>query len=316
MPPMTSYDIKSYHMITTFWHLHNREISPENLFLPEWYQKGIHSVLDILDYNDKVRSLTNLQSTYRFTETNFLNHLRVKCCTSKFLLRTGYKNLHVARPYIPNHVRILFHNQKGASIFYKFVNEQRENKHIMKHKWNRDLNVIIDNITWKNIFIHTFNMHDNDLIWFQIKLIYRILGTKVYQNKIGLSEQFMCSFCQNQAETLIHMFTECIKTQEIWKSLEMHIYQKTQKRVIFPKLTILFGYLIHDQNNEPLNMIILLTKVYIFKCSQNNAPLNLNALKSKLKKHYIERKLLARLNNQEESFIKKWEIWSHMIDSE
>ena len=112
------------------------------------------------------------------------------------------------------------------------------------------------------------------------------------------------------------MFTECIKTQEIWKSLEMHIYQKTKKIVHFPKLTILFGYLIHDQNNEPLNMIILLTKVYVFKCSQNNAPLNLKALKSKLKKHYIEKKLLARLNNKEESFTKRWEIWSHMIDSE
>ena len=69
-------------------------------------------------------------------------------------------------------------------------------------------------------------------------------------------------------------------------------------------------------NTEPLNMIILLTKVYVFKCSQNNAPLNLKALKSKLKKHYIEKKLLARLNNKEESFTKRWEIWSHMIDSE
>ena len=226
MQPMMFYNIKDFFMIRTSWPLHSGTITKllsEILFLPEWYQKGICSISDILDDTGEVVSLLHLQNKYEIKDNNFLNHLRVNVGTLKFLKTKKYNKISVDRPYIMNHVKIFFHHRTSASTFYKYVNTERQNLHSMKEKWNKDLDTTINNETWKIIFSNINNIYDNNLLWFQIKVVYRILGTKAYCNKIGILPHQMCSFCQNHTETLVHLFAQCVSSQEIWKGLERHI---------------------------------------------------------------------------------------------
>ena len=132
-------------------------------------------------------SLGTLKSRYRIDETNFLHYLRVKGLCKQFLKNNSYVSSNLSRPNGPNHIKILYRTNKGERDLYKYAFTNRKNTHSMKEKCNSDLTVSIDNRPWKSIFNTCyFTTHDNCVIWFQLRIIYRILGTGHYLYKIGI----------------------------------------------------------------------------------------------------------------------------------
>ena len=76
----------------------------------------------------------------------------------------------------------------------------------MKLRWNEEFQTQIDNNTWKTLFSICFKtVANNNLIWFQLKLIYRILGTNNHLFKLGIKNNPNCLFC-HQPESLLHIF--------------------------------------------------------------------------------------------------------------
>ena len=62
---------------------------------------------------------------------------------------------------------------------------------------------------WSSIFSETNQRATNNLlVWFQLKLLYRILGTRAYLNKINIVNSSDCNHC-HEKETLVHVFVEC-----------------------------------------------------------------------------------------------------------
>ena len=45
--------------------------------------------------------------------------------------------------------------------------------------------------------------------WFQYRLVHRILATNSFLHKIGRAESPLCSFCNREVETLVHLFYRC-----------------------------------------------------------------------------------------------------------
>ena len=79
-----------------------------------------------------------------------------------------------------------------------------------KVKWNKDLTLNIDNLTWKNVFRQIFfNVQDNCLIWLQYRLIHRIFGTKDILCKMPIEDSNTCRIYQCEPETLMHLFVCC-----------------------------------------------------------------------------------------------------------
>ena len=154
-----------------------------------------------------------------------------------------------------------------------------ENKY--KIKSNKDLTLNIDNSTWKSVFKQIFyNIQDNSLIWFQYRLIHRVLGTKDLLCKMSLEDANICRICQCETESLMHLFLHCSHVVNyLWTSLESWIYSSTCKRLIFSQEDIILGHLYNDNNYCPVNTIIAVTKSYIFSSTVHGA---INALKHKL----------------------------------
>ena len=171
-------------LTTPLWY--NKKLSKEHLFIPDWYNKGIVFISDILDSQNgsDIMPLEKLETLYGITEKKFLHYLRVKGLCKQFLKNNNYNKNNFIRPNIPNHIKILYNSNKGARDLYKYAYNNRSNTHSMKEKWNLDLNISIDNQTWRDIFKTCyFTTHDNSLIWFQLRIIYRIHGTNYYLNK-------------------------------------------------------------------------------------------------------------------------------------
>ena len=170
----------------------------------------------------------------------------------------------VQRHFVPFYIVPIWKNKKGVSAFYKILTKQSENEHKMKSKWEREMQVMIDNGVWGSIFNVTYrSVNNNLLVWFQLKLLYRILGTKEYLNKINIVHSSDCNHCQ-QKETILHMFVECDRVIFFWSEIEKLIFETTRMKIHFSKFDILFGYLNTDINRLPLNVLLLISKKYIF----------------------------------------------------
>ena len=52
-------------------------------------------------------------------------------------------------------------------------------------------------------------MNNNDLIWFQYQILYRILGVNDLLAKIKCHPDGMCSLCKEEKETVLHLFVQC-----------------------------------------------------------------------------------------------------------
>ena len=116
----------------------------------------------------------------------------------------------------------------------------------------------INKMVWSSIFSVAYQTANNNLlVCFQLKLLYRILGTKEYLNKINIVNSSDCNH-YHEKETIVHMFVECDRVKVFWREIEKLIYETTLLQIHFSKFDILFGYQNIDRNRVPLNVILLI----------------------------------------------------------
>ena len=121
----------------------------------------------------------------------------------------------------------------------------------MKSIWNQEFEICIDHDIWRMLFSICFKtVTNNNLIWFQLKFIFRILGTNSYLHKLGIRNNPNCHFCQ-QPESLLHIFYECPNSSELWKDIEKLLKERINLEIKFYSSTIIFGYINKDQNHIP-----------------------------------------------------------------
>ena len=98
------------------------------------------------------------------------------------------------------------------------------------------MQVTINKRVWSSIFSITYQSANNNLlVWFQLKLLYRILGTREYLNKINIVNSSDCNHC-HEKETIVHMFVECDRVKVFWREIEKLIYETTGLKIHFFKI--------------------------------------------------------------------------------
>jgi len=211
-------------------------------------------------------------------------------------------------PFIPYPFQIYYNMNKGSKIYYQMFNRPSEQEIIpCQTKWNRELQINLDKGNWKIIFniVHQTKIQSN-LIWFQYRILHRILGTKKLLVQMNISDDSMCSFCKKQEETIIHLFTQCQIVQKFWSELKDHIYAKTNILCSFDIVTIILGYLLKNNWAISLNSIIIKAKHYIFKSSSSNKHLNVDEFVKELKHHFQIENYANTIEGNLEKFNKIW----------
>ena len=80
--------------------------------------------------------------------------------------------------------------------------------------------------------------YDSTVNWLQYRILHRILPVKYYLKKINITASDSCTFCNENSETIQHVFVKCKK---IWNALSARLYEKCSKRVGFNICNIIFG---------------------------------------------------------------------------
>ncbi len=295
----------------------NPKISEEALYYPTWYSKGISLVGDLINSDGSIMSIEDIKNNYNLDPINYLNYLSIRTLVRRYLRIHHFLNElndQPPRPFISIHLQTIIQNRKGSRHIYNvFISD---NNITMKDKWDEKLNTQIDVNQWKVIHNICFNtLKDNYLIWLQYKIINRILGTKELRYKMNIFDTPLCSFCGNHDETLIHIFYQCDQVRLLWDTIMQWILRKTNININLSEQQTLLGYSSGNNNQIPVNTILICTKAYIFYCARTNKRLNIYHLQDRIKRTYLEQEFVSKRNNKELQFNATWNRWKTLFEN-
>ena len=152
--------------------------------------------------------------------------------------------------------------------------------------------------------------NDTCLIYFQYRVLHRILPTNVYLYKIGFTDSEMCTFCKNQPESLEHLFYDCTSVKTFLDIVIKWLNIDTSSKM--SRTNMLLGWPV-NQNNKVFNWFMLQFKyfVYISKCKKST--LHFNAFKAFTKIRFeIETNFISKKKPLEYNGI--WREWAFLFE--
>lgn len=295
---------------------YNMRIMAEyEFYLPTWYNSGIRYIKDVTDKYGQVLPLDEIKMKFNNNNLSFLDYYRVRGLISKFMVKNKIKDTfdHI-NPSIPFDYKIIFKSPKGSKDFYKVLKNKLNNFQYME-KWNNVLNINYTNETWQNIFYSCFHcILDNNMIWFQYKILQNILGTNNLLYKIKISDNPLCRICGLHDETILHLLVECPHSKTLWKDIKIWIINHINIQLELTPPEILFGYINKQTHKIPLNAIFTTVKYYIFNNARLKKPLSIYACQSLIKKMFKEQEDLFILKDKREYFSKVWSDFVPMFN--
>ena len=108
------------------------------------------------------------------------------------------------------------------------------------------------------------------LVEFQFKLLHRRLSTNEFLNKIGINDNPKCSFCDQEPETLVHLFWSCPKVASFWNSLNARL---TLSQILPENYTmnisVALGLMLDSsKSHQQLNFCYLMARHFIWICKR------------------------------------------------
>ena len=151
--------------------------------------------------------------------------------------------------------------------------------------------------------------------WFQIKIIHRCIGTNIVLQKMGVTENDLCNFCNTSKDSIIHMFWQCIFVQRFWNELADLMNEKcfNAHNMHLTCPLVLFG---QDENvriDKIVYFIILYAKQFIYKCKLEKQTPVLQAFLKILKHRYYIEEFVARKNYAYHTFVLEWAPYKPLI---
>ena len=291
-------DNQSQVLAQPLWGNSNICINGKPVFDPKICEAGMKYTSDIVNPDGQFKTSQQIQNDFKikipFTKIYGLQ----KAITEewKFLLVGNEEKIEIQKMYQ------YFAKQTKSNVktFYeKLVNNPTLCKEYV-YRWERnklDLSEqeFITNIC--NINKLTINVK---LRSFQYRLLTHGIIMNIQLKNYGIKEHNLCTFCTEHKESIIHLFCECKETKILWDFVK----QKCEIAMLDPKKIIMNR--ITTPVNSVENMIVLITKHYIYRTKCKNEKPSKRALEQYIKEIEIIEETIARSKNKSATHEKKW----------
>ena len=174
----------------------------------------------------------------------------------------------------------------------------------------RDLknSFLIYALDWHDVYKLPFNvLTDTKSREFQYRILNRYLTTNSFLYTIGLANSPLCTFCQQESESLEHLLITCSCTKSFWSDF---ITWSNQLNIFLRDLSdsdILFGFWQRKEDYLFINHMLVLAKQHIYECRNKCTYPSFTIFLNKVSYVYqLEKKLMYSSNKvaYQES---KWE---------
>ena len=264
-------------------------IDRKPVYFREWLAKGILTVESLIK-----------DETCFLSYTEFLNKYHCKSCPLAFngiittlkTMRMRFKeNIdRVETAEVESFTKAFQRTKKPSNLTYRnLVATKSEKPRASQTKWYRDCDLNEEEIDWKKTFqLARTCTKSTKIIIFQFKFLHRRLPTNSFLYKIAIKDNDLCTFCQEETDTLLHLFWQCKVTSLFWGTF----FQWLQSCSLIQKgshlvMTTALG-LKPDSSNTKLqiNFSCLMSRYYIWKCKLRDEIPNLPQFFRLLKKTY------------------------------
>ena len=89
------------------------------------------------------------------------------------------------------------------------------------------------------------------------------MATNRLLHKMNIIDSDICDFCDQQEQTLCHLFYECRLVKEFWASVQSWLTTECGVNCDFCLKTVLFGVL---EKDNFLNTVICYARLHIMNC--------------------------------------------------
>ena len=266
-----------------------------------WYLNGIRFLGDL--FNEKTGTLHSketIEKTYNIKMT-FL-------CYSSLVrsLPDCVKSAKITKqigPIMPLRISLVTNHPNFSRFAYDTIVEYRlreikQTNTQQKQKWIRDIGIFED-----NSFVQVLKITKSTRIrMFQYKLVNRILATNKYLKTIKVRDDDLCTFCGLEPETLPHLFWNCPYVKWFISSIKTKILYREPIYTDFDAKAWFFPTYLSERETY----IITLAKMVIHEARNTDTLPNIRHLINKLRLIIEIESTVARLNNDQDSFEKKW----------
>ena len=187
--------------------------------------------------------------------------------------------------------------------YSEFIQRLDENLLEKKQVWQNRLSVTIDTKEFCKYFTNYYSVTNvNKYRSFQYRLLQGAIKSNAILHKWGIKDTPNCQWC-TESDSTMHMLINCIKVKELWKEVFDYI-ESTYEQVKSKKPENIIFNNVSKKNLSAANMLVLVTKQYIYRQRCMMLEINYHELKQIF--HNIENteKYIAQINGKQ----KKHEI--------
>ena len=269
----------------------------------KWKLYGIQFIRDIVDSQSK-SLLTFQQVRQKLNLEKFLRYYSLLSNIPKYI-----------KKYIKDYCDLNLENFVPFDAFSKRILENKKLKFVYRDlvdkicilpyekflKWEDVTNSEISE--WSKYFsLLKRCCRDTYLKNFQYKILHRIIPTNTFLYRIKQKETSLCTFCNEEEETIEHLFYDCNVTYNFWLSFLQKI-KLFDEHFSISKTEILLGFI---TKSLFINLLIIIAKNYIFRCKLRNIAPSFIGLKFRIKQYQSNEFYIANKNNRAASYERFW----------
>ena len=209
-------------------------------------------------------------------------------------------------------ISMILKAKKGAAIIYQtLMNKTYDSKG--KKKWIHLLHFEDDD--WLSYFaMLKRTTPDTKLRWLQYRIIHNILTTNRSAAKFIENQSDLCSFCNRESESIHHLLWQCEIVRSFWTQLSDLINRRCKHahNIKIDERLALFGLSDSVYTDRVLDLIILMAKLFIYRCKVQTQPLIIRLFIRDIYERFCIEKTLRR---DSVKFRNEWEHYTILFQS-
>ena len=205
------------------WFNSHVKVDNHTIFIKTLYDQDILYIHQFLDTNGEHLTLVQFEEKHN-VHINMLDYYGIiTAIPRQWRKKIREQGDTIEVNYTPNNALIALHQKHHVCklIYSKFI----ENIHAASiptgyRKWEAYLTEDLTLADWEQSFTRMYmHMKCSKYLAMQFKILHFILVTKEKLLQWGLAQDDICTFCEEEIETLPHIFVECEVTKLFWSTL-------------------------------------------------------------------------------------------------
>ena len=287
------------------------------IFRRNWFENGIFRVKHLLNGNGQFLTFADFVAKYNINDQDFLFYRGCVEAIQKYLrLCTIVLSSDISTEN-SKLFEVIHSCHKGAKFYYDFLVSDDVLPNFCT-KWNEKLNL---DVNWKLVFESNLRNTEIKFRWFQVRITTRIIGTNIILKAMKIKDDDLCTFCNEEPETIEHLFSECLFTLQFWNEIKCLLVQHNIVQDTFQITPYLILFCITNIDNIhkkiPLSLFkfLQIAKYFIYKSRCEECIPILASFKKYFRVYFETERFIALKNNVEDRFVIVWEEWKDLLDN-